>query len=141
MKTVTRHQADDGTLFESETAALKRDAIVARIKQLNAMLAPSPVASHIRVKQAQLAAYKEGLIDLCREVYPDAPVFQHPASEISPWSYAGRLINESGPSVMNSAWFRLMCCDSEGYEYEQPYFTSHVSEWAAQKGAETVGKP
>ena len=67
---------------------------------------------------------------LCRELWPNEPVFQHQPDEIHPMSYAARFLSEAahGDPIWRHLWFRFACMDGT-YEYEQIYWAEHTALW------------
>ncbi len=137
MKALTKYEADDGTLHDTELAAQQRDVLVAQCRRIEALL-PLPKAltridnnQRIRHGAERIAAYKYELVVLCRALYPTQDIFKHEPASIHPFSSAGRFLDDAGPGCVRSLWFRLMCCDAE-HEYEQPFYALNPREWSGE---------
>lgn len=120
MKAVIRYIAADGSEWLTEDKALERDALSARCQALHDRLGPVVKRGRRQVDPANVAAVKRDTVQLCRVVHPNEAVFQHPAADIHPMSYAGRFLNEVG-GPLDKLWYRFCCINGE-WEYEQPFF-------------------
>lgn len=124
MKTITKFEADDGTLWDEADKAEARDQLVRRLREIEAPLGPRVARQHERARHPLevVHTFKRRLVELCAEQFPTQAIFQGDPLTIHPFSIAGRIVDDSGPAVLNHVWQRLMCIAPDGYEYEQPYF-------------------
>jgi hypothetical protein len=118
----TVYIASDGSRWDSEEDAAKRDALDAEVRAIEATIPKPPSGSknRVAVDPAAFKAAKIAVIELCRREYPKEPVFKHDPMEIHPMSFAGRFLSDNG-GPLNRIWWRF-CCHRDGWMYEQPYF-------------------
>lgn len=135
MKTVIRYKADDGTEWTDEASCLKRDALIAAVADATAgLLMPRPDAiefdnghGFVRHSLADVRRYKVALLTLAQR---ELPSFAGPTQlgadpdQIHPMGIVCRWLDECSPPIAR-AWHRLMCIDSEGREWGQPYYAMH----------------
>ena len=131
MKSITKFQASDGALFDTESEARARDALQIRLAEIEQPLGPRVERSGLRRihKVVVFQGLKRSLMAICRELYPKDAVFQADPLSVHPFSYAGRLVCDGGPTILAQAWNRLMCITEDGVEYEQPYFALNPERW------------
>lgn len=129
MKTKTYYVADDGSEYESEPAAKRHNRLLVQIRAALVPLGPkikdraSEFANGHGYRQHDLADVmkaKEAFIAICKRQVPDK-VWDAPVRDIHPMGFAGRLLDDSSPTLYAS-WHRFMCIDDQGREWGQPYF-------------------
>jgi hypothetical protein len=133
MQTITKYKAEDGALFDTAMDAERRDVLVRRCQEIDALLPSVDVGYNERFTHSPVALdhYRTALIELCRELYPDQEIFKHPAASIHPMSFAGRFLDDVAPQCVRVLWFRLACIN-DVFEYEQPYFALNPDKWTSK---------
>ena len=131
MRAITKFVSIDGAEFDTQRAAEDRDALVLRCREIAAMIGPHPYRSGERVKHPKLDEYRAAVVGLYRDLFPRAAIFQQPAKEIHPFSFAGRFLYDCAPRPVSDLWHRLMCVGDDGYEYEQPFFALNPDKFKA----------
>lgn len=136
---ISKWVATDGTEWTTKEAADKRDELDAIAKGFEARLGPRVESGRRALDIDKAAAVKLDVVALCHRLWPDEKIFQYPAAEIHPMSYAWRFLSEIG-GPLNRVWWRFSCMDGE-WEYEQPYYAintgaydKHFVERAAARG-------
>jgi hypothetical protein len=123
MKSITVYVASDGSRWNAQSDALVRDELDRQVKIIESLLPASPRHGERIFVGVAADQMKEQIVAFCRSLYPSESIFQHPAKEIHPFSYAGRFLSEvDGP--LNRAWLTLACC-RDGWMYSQPFFALH----------------
>lgn len=136
MKRVQRFQTDDGKIFLDEAAAVKHEILLQAID--HAMSPLPPLSDGDRHLMTQGAAYRQhmvgsvllarlAMIEIAKVQFAsffrsNPEWFEHSIQCSS--SMLSRIIQD-GDSPLNTSWFRLICIDKQGREWEQPYFVSH----------------
>lgn len=129
---VTKFIATDGTQWNNEADALRRDALDAEVRAIEATLPEPPKDSDVRlpVDPDVFKAAKTAVVELCRREFPREAIFQHDPMEIHPFSFAGRFLDDNnGP--LRRIWSRFMC-HSNGWMYEQPYFANNPGKFTGR---------
>lgn len=126
---ITVYEATDGTRWDNEADAVKRDRLDAEVRAIEATIPAPPSGSHNRVAvdPAAFKAAKTAVVELCRRELPTCDIFKNDPMEIHPMSFAGRLLDETG-GPLRRIWFRFMC-HRDGWMYEQPYFALNPDKW------------
>lgn len=139
-KPITRWQTIDGSVFNTEAEANAHDALRVEIAAILAPLGPLPDdtdfangGGYLPHDPADVARAKAALCAIAARTIPWFR--EHEAKDIHPMSFAGRLLDDCGPSLLRSAWDRLACTDDRGREWGQPYYALHPTagtqrEWA-----------
>lgn len=125
----TVYIATDGTRWDIEADARKRDALDAEVKAIEATLPSPPRSSYerIAVDPDAFRAAKMAVVGLCRRECPTWDIFNNNPMEIHPFSFAGRLLDEVG-GPLRRVW-HLFMCHRDGWMYEQPYFALNPDKW------------
>lgn len=127
MKTVTVYEAFDGTRFDAAVFCQRYEDRLAYFNKLMAKLTPRPDdmehGTFIRQNIDTVWWLRAMVIDeSCLSEALKAKVTPLIESRALPQlSIAGRYLDDVDP-LAYSAWSRLTCIDSEGREWEQPYF-------------------
>lgn len=106
MKPITRFQADDGRVFETESAALAHEQALRTIEA---------------TMGTRSAALDQG----------GANFVQHPHGTRERWRLAcvaagdPRLLDDTGSPWWQKGWYRVMCMDDLDREWGQPWFAKH----------------
>ena len=130
MKTKTYYIAKDNSKHENEAKAISHEKFIDEIAE-----AMKPLGERYddgRCEYANGKGYvqhhpddvlkaKTGIIKIAKRVVPD-DIWKHPAKNIHPHSFAGRLLSDSN-DFLYSAWRRFMCIDEKGREWGQPYYS------------------
>jgi hypothetical protein len=135
MKAITQYEANDGSIHATEAEAIARDILVARCGviewRLNKRLPGYSRAEKFSHPIEDYRAFKVDCVALARKYLPyesfwktcDAQGIK--PEDINPGAGIGRVISDSDHlAPLNRLWFRLMCFDNDGNEYEQPYFAN-----------------
>lgn len=130
MKTKTYYLASDGAECESPKAAKARNALLIEIARALAPLGPKVKDrgcqfanghGYRQHKKADVLKAKTALIAIAKRLVPDK-IWANPPEEIHPMSFAGRLLDDSSPTLYE-AWQRFMCIDERTWrEWGQPYY-------------------
>lgn len=122
MKAVTRYVSTDGSQWDSEADALRRDELDGAVRLIELQLPAVPESSSARVQVSQefALAAKTRVVNLCRQEFPDQPIFMNRPEDIHPFSYAGRFLDDVG-GPLRRVWSWFMCY-SDGYLYQQPFY-------------------
>lgn len=135
MKAVTRFLADDGSQWDTEAAALKRDALCSHVDEAMKLLRARPDDAdfdnggvYVQQEMGPWLAAKQRIVDLAFAVTGHS-VFAHNAEDIHARSVAGRILDDTG-GPLAKAWWRFACIDEKWREWGQPYFVSHPNEGA-----------
>lgn len=145
MKTVTRFQADDGSLWATQGEAEARDTLVRAIADAMAPLGPElrECAGNVDVGNGRgykrhspeaIRYAKAGLLAIAKKQLPSYAT-EHPewfdADQVDPRGHIiGRILNDGDVTLWN-AWARLMCIDGEGREWGQAFFAMNPRETGA----------
>lgn len=131
MKTVTKYQSSDGHLFDDPTQCQRRDVLIATVTAVTSLLNPRPKdgcsfengGGYILQDLTTVEAVKNSLIDLWEvDEGVKAKARQHPASH----SILVRFFDDA-QSPLRDGWYRLLCIDTQGQEWGQPYYAAHPS--------------
>lgn len=140
MKTVTRYQADDGSLWADEAKARERDDLSRAVALAMAPLGPlfknesgcdfANGLGYVRHDPGTVRAVKGALILLSH------PVIGYWLDEqaakgvdllaVHPSWFCRVIDHYSDP--LAKAWSRLWCIDEQGREWGQPYYADHPGE-------------
>jgi hypothetical protein len=131
MEAVTKYKANDGSLWDSESAATERDEL---IKEVNAAMAPlgerneamSDGKGWVQHQLETVLRAKDAIIGIvrARKVIPEDVLQGRAGRAIHPFSIVGRYLDDRG-GPLNSAWSRFMSIDEMGREHQQPYFAKN----------------
>lgn len=143
MRPVTMYEADDGTLYRTEAAAVAQDTIIAMVAVIMRPLGPFRAlegGEHVQHDPRKVQWVRTELLWYAGRAHPanarqefDA-VIQRLRTEpeyTAANSMVDRWIGDRGGPVY-TAWFRLCCIAADGKEYRQPYYTTHQDEAAAE---------
>lgn len=123
MKQLTVYESTDGSRWNDVVSAVKRDAIDAKVREIESLLPKRPDLCGVRISVPTelVEECKRRTILLCREQFPDTKEFFHePISEIHPMGICGRILDDSDTPI-NRIWGWL-CCYSDGWLYQQPFY-------------------
>ena len=124
MRIVTRYQSDDGSEWKTEVEARRRDLLCAECMTAQTLLRDPPGSrgGYVQQLRESVRAYKAALIDIARRhgVYGLDKVTD--PDQVHNQGMVGRFIEDSGLTPLSRAWYRVMCVDAEGREWEQPYY-------------------
>lgn len=128
MKTITKYKANDGTEWNDEASALKRDNLVAQVDAVMAPLGTVPKRvtdgeGWLQHDPEVVIAAKQGILDLCKPDFAKAfPQFNEPAEKVHPLSIIGRILDDAPDDPRSRAWNRFCRIDPQGREHQQCYF-------------------
>ena len=124
----TKFVSTDGSEWDTEEAAIKRDNLVERINQIMQPLGSihpdvEAVKGWVQHDLEVVNTAKDKILDLCRELKynEDFPAFNNKGRDCHPLSIIGRVISDWG-GPLDTAWRRFCCIDVQGREHEQPYY-------------------
>jgi hypothetical protein len=125
MEAITKYKARDGSEWASEAEARATENLLDVVDEIMAPLGP-PVSvrpeEYVQHNAGTVLAARAAIVKLCAKRLPGFPIFHHePAEEVSPFSVAGRILDDIG-GPLSVAWCRFMKIDDQGREWEQPYF-------------------
>jgi hypothetical protein len=133
MKTVTKFQAKDGAVFDSESQCRAHEEFCIAIEEATLPLGKYRFLDAEEYRQhteeACLQA-KRNLLAIVRKLYTveRLPVLVNPDDSIHPRSAVGRVLDDRG-GPLYTAWSRLMNIAWDTFrEFQQPYFTTHQGE-------------
>jgi hypothetical protein len=129
---VTKYIAADGTQWDDESLAMKRDQLDAEVRAIEATLPkpPNNPDDRLAVDPDVFKAAKTAVVELCRREYPREAIFQHDPMEIHPFSFAGRLLDDVG-GPLRRVWWRFMCY-RDGWMHEQPYWAQNPGKFTGR---------
>jgi len=137
MKPVTRYEANDGAIFTTEEAALKRDAIIEQVKEAMRLMPDLPkdencdFANGDGYYQHDLKAL-ESTRKMLLEVFKSNGFADNWAAlknvtyeqwQVHPSNFI-RMIDGSC-SPLEKAYYRLWNIDAQGREFGQPYYANN----------------
>jgi len=128
MKILTKYQAFDGCLFDSEKQCVERDNLVGSLARIARNLAAVPDgcdfangSGYIQQSQAAVERYKLALLTLI-EVEIKHEWIEETRKGRAHVSYVARLLDDAGPDCLSVAWNRLMRIDQYNREWGQPFY-------------------
>lgn len=124
-----QYQADDGTLFSSREQCAAYELSSSKIDTIISKLGTKPKLSddqYIQHTMTNVYNVRRELCLLANSVWEHKWFTQTATDPSTHSSWAGRLISEMDNPKLNSAWFRIMCIDSDGREWQQPYFANNT---------------
>jgi hypothetical protein len=129
MKTITLYQAVDGSNWPTEAEALKRDTLCAQVNEAMSAVRARPKVLDagngdffLQQDRDKVLSAKQAIVEVTGH-----DVFKHPAADIHPQSFAGRLLDDMG-GPLRDAWWRLSCIDLQWREWDQPYYVNNPEE-------------
>lgn len=141
MKPITKYQANDGSTWNTEVEAVKRDGEHAYIAAIMSKLKPRPDScdfsnGNLGYVQHDPAAFSEVwalLLNETRMRMPEwceknAAKIAEPGGVDAAWFC--RIMDDSGP--LCNAWNRLCSFDAQAREYGQPYLRWHPTKATVQ---------
>ena len=140
MKTISISVADDGSRFDSEESCRAYEALCGRVKSALSPLGPGrdiPSMSYWQHSPSDVAAAWSAFYEVCKAELGNSIkwLHQHSAHEVHPGSYIGRVLSEMGKKCMSEAGYRFHCIDSEGREFDQPFWANYRKEQTLEKHA------
>lgn len=132
MERMTIYVAKDGSRWDDERQAVRREALIDACVDIGSMLPPRPELfgnfdGFIQHDPATVAEVKRRLLAIAkREIVGDktGTWFDEPTHLIHPRGVVGRVISESDGPIYR-LWYRLMCMDDESREWDLPYHAIH----------------
>lgn len=138
MESIVQYKAKDGKIFETEEKCLEYEALCKVIEEIMSTLPSTPDGDNCTFTngdgyiqhdgQAFLRARERLLLLAMR--YSNHKSLQQAIDNgigIGP-SFAGRIIDDGCPRVLNKAWHRIMNTGQDFREYGQCYFRLHPQE-------------
>lgn len=130
MKEVTKYQADDGRVFDTEHEAIVQDAKAVSLKKISKLLKPIPEndgckfsngAGYVQQDALRVQEYKRGIMLLGACHHPKMAEWAKNPIEVHPQSIVGRILSDCD-QLLYRAWHRVMCMDGQFREWGQPYY-------------------
>lgn len=124
-----QYQADDGTLFSSCEQCANYELSSYKVEAIVSKLGNKPKLSDEQYIQHSMTTVNDVRRDLCmlaNSVWAHKWFVQTAEDPSTHSSWAGRLISEMDNPKLNAAWYRIMCIDSLGREWQQPYFANNT---------------
>lgn len=132
MKPVTRYQSEDGSVWDSEPDALRRDDLCRAVADAMAPLGeavPIPSDRYREHTPETVRLARVGLVGITRRLLPtwcgEQARLRGSRTDDIPPSWLCRACEDSGNSPLARAWVRLMCIDGSCREWQQPYYAEH----------------
>lgn len=132
MKIKTYYIADDNTEHETMEQAKDHNIFIADIAKAIEPLGKrykgqycdyENGSGYVQHNPISVLEAKKNIIAICKIKVPHK-IWDYPAGEIHPHSFACRLLSERN-SFLYAAWRRFMMIDEQGREWGQPYYASH----------------
>lgn len=126
MTPITKYQADDGSQWNNEEDALKRDALCKKVDAVMLPLGKTPKGvkdgkGWMQHNPERVLRARDGILDICREQGFGHEVFKKRGRDCHPMSFIGRYLDDVG-GPLNTAWQRFCRIDEHGREHQLPYF-------------------
>jgi len=130
MKPVTKYQADDGRIFDTEQDAIKHDAKVLSVKDAYKLLKPTPQddgcdfangGGYVQQDPIKVQEFKRQIMLMGAEHHSKMAEWAKNPMEVHPQSIVGRILSDCD-STLYGAWNRVMCMDDKFREWGQPYY-------------------
>jgi hypothetical protein len=138
---VTRYEANDGSLFESETEATAHDAYLEEVKVVEAMLPARPDdgsqfengAGYLQHTPEKVREFKRAVLMLAAKDDPDSEFIEwaREPDRIRGMGIVGRSIDDGCDRYVGRLWHRVRCMDDRCREWGQPYFAPNPGEGEA----------
>lgn len=133
MRAITKYQADDGKVFDSEQAAIKHDAKILSVKCAYKLLKPTPKndgcdfangGGYVQQDPIKVQEFKRQIMLMGAEHHSKMEEWAKNPMEVHPQSIVGRILSDCD-STLYEAWYRVMCMDDKFREWGQPYYAMH----------------
>ena len=128
MKTITKYQANDGSEWTTEEAAMKRDALIVEVDQAIRPFGPRIVDEgckfanghgYVQHSRQSYAETRAALTTILLREFGPMPSGESPDALHVSW--LARFAGECAEPLHN-AFYRLYCTDEEFREWGQPYY-------------------
>lgn len=129
----TKYRSSDGKLWDSEEAAIKRDALCDEIAVAMMPLGNQPDLGHgkwIQHTREDLFQARRNLWEIVKDHYGRSypKWLEANADDVHPFSVVGRVLSDCG-GPLDDAWGRLRRCNFENCrEYDQAYYAMNPKE-------------
>lgn len=130
MEAITKYRSIDGSEWNTADKAIERDRLCEKVNAAMRPLQKFTVEHHnfVQHKPDVVTKARVAIVRLAAIELPDFKIFAHvPPAEVHPLSLAGRILDDVG-GPLRTAWFRFMCIDDLGREWEQSYYVKHPPE-------------
>lgn len=124
-----QYQADDGTLFSSREQCANYELSSSKIDAIVSKLGTKPNLNdeqYVQHSMSDVNYVRRELCLLANSVWEHKWFIQTAEDPFTHSYWAGRLISEMDNPKLNAAWYRIMCIDSNGREWQQPYFANNT---------------
>ncbi len=133
MKAITKYQAKDGAVFDTESDAIDHEKICDEIDAIMLALPPRPDNDECRFVNGQgyiqhkpevFWVVRANLLKVASRFTDHEWIKKSIADSSVHPSFAHRIIGEFS-SPLSTAWYRIMCVDKNLREWGQPYFADN----------------
>jgi len=131
MQTITKFKAKDGREFNTSDECIDYESLIDRVDEIMNRLPKKPELEgcgfengdgFIQHTKKNYNLVKHDLLKVIKKYIKHEWVQQTMDDDSVHLSYVGRLIDDYMLRPINSAWYRLMCIDSDLREWGQPYY-------------------
>lgn len=136
MKPITKYQADDNSVWDTEAACLKHESLCERVAKVMSAWPEHPGydgcsfingGGYIQLSEESVNRVKGELLDIIAKELDHRWVNETRDGNIHP-SYVARLLCDCGNGPLYNAWCRLLCVDKSFREWGQPYYATDSAE-------------
>lgn len=132
MKEKTIYIAQDGKFFDAEKSCIKYESLMRKVTDAMCTLKYNEKAlfegNAIRHTKVSVDFAFRNFMDVCSDAIPEyKETFQEVKERKRDISFAKRILgdySEDFPCLWK-AFYRFLCIDKYGIEYDQPYFVEH----------------
>lgn len=128
MRAILKFKANDGSEWDDEAAAIKRDKLVEKVDAAMKPLGKVPEAVEdgkgwLQHNLEVVYKAKDDILDICREqgLHEHYPVFNEQGRKCHALSVIGRILDDYH-DPLSKAWSRFARIDEKGREHQQCYF-------------------
>ena len=136
MKTIQKYEANDGSVWDTETECLAHESLCERIRNVMKAFPPLPKndgcsfangGGYIQLSEPIVTKVREQLLDLIGEKVTHKWVQESRGGKKHP-SWVHRLLSDCEITPLSKAWYRICCVDDQWREWGQPYYAAHPTE-------------
>ena len=132
IREIVVYEEDDGSCFNQKYDADKYDALYNKVEQLLIPLGNYPrYNERILHLHSTVKSFKYAICMLAADYFDNSYryIFEECAQGSRHISHAERYVDDSNVRCLVKAFNRLACMSEDGFEYEQPYYSLHPSEF------------
>ena len=128
MKKITIYECNDGTRFDSEKQALEYNVLLSKCNSINDIIGCKVELEYDQYVQRNAETVKKQWKVFCNIVAEYIPDYVQIAKECGNGtrhrSHICRVIDDYNTKCLYSLYYRFVCIDEQGREYQQPYFAN-----------------